>query len=109
VADFESDSQEQHGISRGFSNREDIIAISANDHRQGHLQISLEQVGDRRHPTVQDDVAGFRQRFVFEIDDIFQRERPPDDYPNQLQAVGFRKDQQRAAGERAIEILTDRN
>jgi hypothetical protein len=62
---------------RGFSNFEDAFAIPTNDYWQGHRQVLLEQVGDRRHPVVQDDVANFRQCFVLEIDDTFyESDRP---------------------------------
>jgi hypothetical protein len=57
-------------------------AIPTNDYRQGHRQISLEQVGDRRHPAVQNNVAGFCQCFVLKIDDLFQRNRRPDNSLN---------------------------
>ncbi len=58
---------------------------------------------------VQDDIAGFRQGFVFEVDDVLQWQFAADDRPDQFEAVTFRKDQQRPAGERAGEILPHRD
>jgi hypothetical protein len=43
------------------------------------------------------------------LNDILQRERPADDGPHQFEATGFREDQQRTAGKRPSEILTDGN
>jgi hypothetical protein len=58
------------------------FAVPANDHRQRRRQSFPEQIGDRRHPAVQDDVAGFRQRTSSKlsvsgkINSASERERP---------------------------------
>jgi hypothetical protein len=54
-----------------------VPAVAANDDRQRHPEPALEQVCNRRHPAIEKDVAGFGQGFIFEIDDIFQRQLPP--------------------------------
>jgi hypothetical protein len=48
-----------------------LFAVAADDDRKRHFQRALEKVGDGRDPAVKDDIAGFRQCLVFQIDDVF--------------------------------------
>jgi hypothetical protein len=57
VIDLESDAQEQHEGCGGFFYLKDAFPVPAKDYRQGHRQTPLKQVGNCRHPAIQDDVA----------------------------------------------------
>jgi|SRR4051794_34682198 hypothetical protein len=61
------------------------------------LSPRLSQVRDRGHPAVEDDTAGFRQSFIFKIDDVFQRQLSTDDRAHELETVGLGKDQEGAS------------
>jgi hypothetical protein len=65
----------------------------ASDHgRERHFETLLQHVGDGRHPTVKDDIAGFRQRLVLQIENICKGYIPSEDRSHQLEAADFRED-----------------
>src|SRR6185436_10295747 len=74
-ADGEVDEEKQDyiaGLWRG-GEAEEGSGISAQDFRQRHLEASVKHVRDRREATVEENVAGFGQRFLFQFDDVLER------------------------------------
>ena len=69
----------------------------------------MQDIGDRRQTAVQDDVAGFSQRFLLQIDDILQGMLVADDRADQFEALRFRKNQQRPAGKWPFKGLLHRD
>jgi hypothetical protein len=121
VADFESDGQEKHEGLRGVSNFEDAFPVSANDHRQRHrhflnrlaivaaqlfrmmLPVSADASSSRMTISWDGSIRPYKARTSskLSVSGEIDSARPEN--------AGFRKDQQRAPRERAIEVLTDRN
>src|SRR5580698_6094118 len=99
--DIEIDVQEQDKLcSRTrLIDIKQLGSIASNDRRQRHSHGPVQDIRDRCQAAVQDDVAGFRQRFLLQVDDIFQGMFVADNRADQFQALGFRKDQECPAGE----------
>jgi hypothetical protein len=76
-ADIELDVKKQDERVPRAGTFEDVTLVATDHRRQGHLEIFLQEIGDCRYPAVEDDVAGLRQRLVFQVDDILQRKLPP--------------------------------
>jgi hypothetical protein len=83
--------------------------VASDHYGQGHLQALFQQIGDRCHPAVEDNIAGFRERLVLEIENIRQRYLPPKNGAHQLQTFGFREAQQGPTRERTAKILPHRD
>ena len=71
---------------------EHVAAVATDDNRQRHFERALQQIGEGRDPAVQDDIAGLRQGFVFQVDDVLQWKFVADDRPDQFEAVTLRKE-----------------
>ena len=57
------------------------------------LSALFNRFGDGRDPTVKDVIAGFREGFVFEIDNVLQWEFATNDRSDQFEAITFRKNE----------------
>src|SRR5215216_4538466 len=60
LADLKPDVQKQNQFGRSRYGFEHMPALAANHHGKRNLECPLEEIRDRRHPTVENDVAGFR-------------------------------------------------
>ena len=84
-------------------------AIAAQDLGQGYHQGSLQQIGDGGEAAVQDDVAGLGERFVLEFENVLERKVSAGDCANEFETACFRKYQQRASMNVAVEHLVHRD
>ena len=86
---------------------EELGSVAVHDFGQRDPQTALQVVGDRAQATVENDVAGFRQRFLLELHQFFEWQFATDDRAHQLHALRFGKDEQRAALDVTLEVLVD--
>src|ERR1700733_1400955 len=93
--DIEIDIQEQDKLpSRTrLIDLKQLGSVASNDGRQRHSHGPVQNIRDRCQTAVQDDVAGLSQRFLLQIDDVFQGMLVADNRADQFQALGLRKNQ----------------
>ena len=95
--------------SGGGARLKKVAALPRSTSGKRHFQAALQHVGDGRQTAVEQDIACLGQRFLLQFDDVLERKIAAGDCAHQFQTLGFRKDQQRAAGDVAFEDLMDRD
>jgi len=71
MADLEPDMKEKNALTSPGSVK-DVMLIATDHRRQGHLKALFQQICDCPHPTIENDVAGFCQRLLFKIENVFR-------------------------------------
>src|SRR3712207_2388953 len=69
----------------------------------------MEHVGDRAQAAVQQNIAGFGQRLLLQLDDVLEGKLVTCDRSDELEALGFGEDQQGAPRDVALKDLMNRH